>query len=130
MGNRAQRVFRISPDDTGAILDIGPASDAGSVATYMVQVVPTLDFIGQIAVVGRVAGQTAIPFASIPYRRVVRHSVASDYALATSTVADAAILQIPANGLDIGLEVACTAGSCRIATGDLLGPSIDRKSVV
>ena len=121
------RKFVAQPAQNGNIAVIGNAAD-GRVGTWMVQFVPSEDFVGSFGIVGRaygkVAGDDEVPYQSVPYRRVSLNGVASDYAIATAAVGGTAdIIQIPSNGLNIGLLIAASAGECAVYSWDLNGPS-------
>lgn len=125
---RAQRYSKVTVANNGDILDLGPAGTGGTVATYMIQFVASLNFIGQFGVMGRLYGTPSVDvagsqFASIPYRRVNVNGLASDYDMVTDVITGSGIIQVPANGLDVGLLVAISQGTCAIASLDLNGPS-------
>ncbi len=124
---RSQRYFVVKPDDDGDIADMGPAGTAALVATYTIQFIPSADFAGQFAVLGRVAGNAAqtagVVMATIPYRRINVNGVASDYNIVTDVISGPGIIQVPANGLAVGLLIACSAGTCTVISADLSGPS-------
>ncbi len=109
------------------IFDMGPAATSHGVGTFVIQFVMSVDFVGSIAVLGRVFGVAAQEadaiFGPIPYRRVQVNGAASDYTIVSTAITQPGIIQIPANGLAIGLGVSCSAGSCDVVSWDLMGPS-------
>lgn len=128
----ASRYYRVTKDTVAnpgwPFLELGPAGTSTSVSTLMVQFSPSLDFDGQFVVEARMLGQSAkdkdIPFGPVPYRRIQLANVAQDYAIATLPISTAGIIQIPANGLSVVLQMtAPTAGFCDICTWDLQGSS-------
>lgn len=122
----SNRSFQITPLNDGQLLEVGPAAGS-NVGTFVIQFNPDLNYIGQVAVLGRAYGEGArslgIPPVKIPYRRVSLGGVASDYALVGDFITGPALIQIPANGISVVLEVACAAGTCGVALWDLEGPS-------
>ena len=109
------------------IFDMGPAATSHGVGTMVIQFVMSENFVGSIAVLGRVFGVAAqeadAMFGPIPYRRVQVNGAASDYTMVADAITQPGIIQIPANGLAIGLGVSCSAGSCDVVSWDLMGPS-------
>jgi hypothetical protein len=109
-------------------LELGPAGTTQQVSTMMIQFVPTNGFTGQFVVEGRLMGAAAndvdAPFGPIPYRRITLANVAQEYAMVADVIVGAATIQIPANGMDIALQMAPTsAGWCDILIWDLQGSS-------
>ena len=120
----SNRSFQITPLNDGQLLEVGPAASS-QVGTFVIQINPDLNFIGQIAVLGRAYGEGArslnMPAVKIPYRRVTLAGVASDYTLVSDFITGPALIQVPANGISVILEVACAAGTCGVALWDLEG---------
>lgn len=109
------------------ILELGPAGTQQQVSTMALQFNPDLAWSGEVVVVGRslgVAAQDAqAPFLPIPYRRVNVGGLASDYALVSDPITGTAMIQVPANGLTIGLLCAVGTGVMTVLAWDLQGPS-------
>jgi hypothetical protein len=118
--------FRITSANNGEIHEIGPATTSG-VATIMVEFAPSLDFNGQFIVMGKILGQAAADKGAsllpVPYRLVNQANNAAGYEMVSNPVNDAGIIQIPANGLSIGLLVACAQGFCDVLVYRLDGSS-------
>lgn len=121
---KSNRAFVITPDDHGNIGELGPSS-TGGVGTIVIQFAPRLGFVGSFAILGKAYGSAAVnaPFLPLPYRRVNVANSASDYTMVSDVVADTGIIQVPANGLSVGLLIACTAGQCDVYVWDLDGSS-------
>lgn len=121
------RQYTVTTADNSSLLEIGPAGTTQSVAVFVVQFNPSLTWAGSFVVKGRTLGTAAdalnMPFDALPYRRVSLAHNASDYAIVSDPITGAAIIQIPANGLSIALQVVCTAGSCNLTSWDLQGSS-------
>lgn len=124
---RSSRKFGITTTDSGDILDMGPAGTESLVSTFVLQFITSGDFAGSFAVLGRVFGQAAkdanAAFATVPYRRVNVNGVSSDYAIVSDLITGPGIIQVPMNGMALGLQVTCTAGSCQVVSWDLQGSS-------
>lgn len=124
------RYFVAQPAQNGDFAILGNAADS-RVGTWVVGFVPSADFVGAFGIVGRVTIPPAendlgddTTYVSIPYRRVTLAGVASDYALVSAAVGGTRdIIQIPANGMDVGLLIAASAGTCAIISWPLNGPS-------
>lgn len=116
-------------DSTDSILELGPAGTTQQVSTMTIQFVPDLAWNGEVVVVGRSLGQAAqdgnAPFVPIPYRRVSLDNAASDRALVSDPITGTATIEVPANGLSIGLlGAAAPTGSLTAYPWDLQGPSL------
>ena len=122
---RSSRKFGISASDNGDILEIGPAGTSSSGGVMAIQFVPDVNYIGSVVLVGKVFGQAAkdagAPFMPISYRRVTVNNVASDYAIVSDPITGATTIQVPSNGISIGLLVTCSAGICQVVSMDLQG---------
>lgn len=120
------RNFAITPSVSGGIAILGNAAD-GEVGTYFVQLVPQVGFVGSLDVLARPYGKYAnddgVAFVPVPYRRVNVNNLASDYAISTASITQPGIIQIPANGMSIGLMITCSAGQAELYSWPLLGPS-------
>ncbi len=105
--------FRITSADNGAIIEIGPPITTG-VGTIMLQFAPSMDWSGQLEVMGKILGQDAqskgAAFLPIPYRSIDQGNYAAGYEMISNPIGDTGIIQVPANGLSIGFLVACSAG--------------------
>lgn len=106
--------FRVLPAQDGMVAAFGNTSDENPSGAYTFQFVPDATFTGGFAVVGRTPGistsDTSVPWAAIPYRRISLADVASDYAFVGDQITGPALIQVPANGLAVGLLIACSAG--------------------
>lgn len=122
----AGREYRVTSADHGKILFFGNASD-GRVGTFVVQWVPDASFAGSFAVTGRVYGKPAsdngVPFDPIPYRRVTLANVASDRELVADTLTTPFLIEVPSNGIAVGLLCACTDGFGTLYSWPLNGPA-------
>lgn len=121
------RVFKLTADNNGDIAELGPGAPSGVTGAMVIQFSPSPDFVGGFAVVARAMGQAAkaagAALMPVPYRRVTVNNIASDYTMVADLVTGATIIQVPSNGLSIGLLVNCTAGSCQVFPWDLAGAS-------
>ena len=119
------RYFVVTPAVHGDILDLGPGASGSLVGTVTIQFQPDVNFVGSFVLVARSMGQQAkdnnAAFLPIPYHRATVNNVASDYAIVSDQISGACLIDIPANGKDIGLLVSCTAGSCAIFPWSLTG---------
>ncbi len=109
-------------------LEIGPAGTTTLVSTLAVQFAPSVGFDGQFIVEGHLmgtpAGNVNAPFGPIPYRRVTLNNIAQLYELVTDAITTSALIQIPANGLTVALQMTTpTAGYCDVLVWDLQGSS-------
>lgn len=128
----ANRYYRITPDVINTpgypYLEIGPAGTTQQVSTFMVQFSPGGNFDGQLSVQGRTLGQITqnkeLPWGPIPYRRLRLANVAQLYEMVTDVISTEGLIQIPANGLSVILQIAPpTVGYMDIAMWDLQGSS-------
>lgn len=119
-------IFRITTANNGDIAELGPAG-AQAISAFSIQFTPSIDWNGQVIVMGKTFGQAAaqqsVPFNPVPYRRVSIGNAASDYALVSDAVSDMATILVPAYGLSIGLVIACIAGYMDVAMWRLDGGS-------
>lgn len=116
-------------DTPDRILELGPAGTTQQVSTLMIQFVPDLSWNGEVVVVGRMVGQAAqdgnAPFVPVPYRIVSLDNVAADYAMVSDAITGTATIQVPTNGMTIGLlGAADPVGSLTAYPWDLQGPSL------
>lgn len=121
----SNRKIVITTTDDGNTLDLGPASAGGQVGTFALQFNPSFDFVGQIVVEARLFGKAAqdaaCSFLPVRYRAVNVNGLAADYSLIPDPITGGGIIQVPSNGLSIGLQVACAQGSMTVAVWDLEG---------
>lgn len=122
----AGREYFIKDNDHGIVLPLGNASD-GRVGTFVLQFVPDQSWLGGMQVVARIYGKPAsdngVAYQTIPYRRVALNGVASDRALVSDTLTGAFIIEVPSNGLAIGVIPAVTAGFGVLYNWPLNGPA-------
>ena len=115
----------VTTANNGDICELGPAGTNTLVSTFAMQFHPSLDFVGTFQIMARVTGPAAAngiaPFLPVPYRRVAIAAVASDRAIVSDPVVPAALIEVPASGLSLGVLVNCTAGRCQIFSWDLHG---------
>lgn len=120
-------VFRVLPAQTGTVAAYVTTSDENPSGAFAFQLVPSIDFDGGFVVVGRTprisTADTTVPWQPIPYRRVTLDNVASDYAIVSAVIGMAGPSQIlvPANGMSVGLLIACNAGQCMIYQQHMAG---------
>lgn len=123
----SSRIYTITAADNGLILDLGPAATQSNVGTFTLQFQPDITSDFQAIVMGVIYGHASnnanVAFVPVPYRRISLADVASDYALVKDPITGAALIQVPANGLSVGLLVACTKGTCTLVSWDMNGPS-------
>lgn len=129
----SNRYRRITSANTGDTLVLGNAGTPSSTAVWSIQFNPSVDFVGTFYILGHVrtlgqpetitspSGGSVTPFLTIPYRRVVMNGVASDWGIVSDPIVGASIIQVPSNGMSIGVSVACTAGSCDMVSYDVQG---------
>ena len=124
--SNAGREARVTTDDHGQILFLGNASD-GRAGTFVVQFVPDGSFQGGFSVVARVYGKPAsdagVGFSPIPYRRVVLSGVASDRALVADPLTTQFLIEVPANGIVVGLLASVQQGFGTLYSWPLNGPA-------
>lgn len=132
------RYYGVKPDtaeQAGApFLELGPAGTEKMVSTMVVQFNPTAaGFTGSFIVVARVMGPAAqaqnAPFEPVPYQALSLNNVAQIDPLtgkppwSIAQIVGPAIITIPANGMSVGLQFACTAGQMDVLSYDLQGNS-------
>lgn len=114
-----ERIIRITPQVHGSIGVLGNAFDGGAPGFISVQIATSADFAGSFQVVGSAgtkdASDTDLPFVQVPYTRIYVDNAVADYGLVTDDIVGNALIQIPANGIKVGLVIACTAGSAWVA---------------
>lgn len=113
--------FLVTTAQDGQIASYGNVSDENPNGAWTFQFVPTdINWSGQFAIVARTPGistsDTTVPWVPVPYRRVCLNNVASDYALVSGilVVSGPTIIQVPANGVSIGLLMSITTSTCTI----------------
>ena len=125
----SNRLYLITPDDHGQILELGPGGNNQWTGTFILQFSPDSRWNGSLIVMAKVSGQAGldanIPFVPVPYRRVSLNNAASDYAITADTLVLplGGKIQVPASGDSIGLLVACTTGSCYVVSNQVNGGS-------
>lgn len=111
-------MFLVQPAQDGNIAVLGNTQDENPSGAISVSVYPSQDFAGSFAIVGRPPGistsDTSVPWQAIPYRLVSLQDVASDYSFKSDTISQAAIIHVPANGLAVGILIACSAGTTQL----------------
>jgi len=127
------RAYKVTTLDHGNIGEFGlPTGSGGAtscVGTYLVQIVPSVDFAGSFGVVGRAQGlgipsdTESVPFVQIPYRQIYVAGAPVSYTFSTAVLTDACLIQVPANGVSLGLLFSCTAGHAWVYTRQLDGSS-------
>jgi len=113
--------------DNGNTIVLGRATTPQSVGVFEIQFNPDTNFNGSFIVVAHVGPPgpniPTMPFMPISYRRINIGNVAQDWAIVSAPITGAAIIQVPANGLSIGLLTNVLAGTCDIVSYDLQGAS-------
>lgn len=111
----------------GLFLELGGGPIFDQVGAVVVQFVPDVDFVGAFAVVGRPRDQSTspsvaqAPFVPVPYIAVNTNGAAAERTLGSAPITQQGIIEVPANGLSVGLLVACTAGTCKLYMARLAG---------
>ena len=109
--------FVVQVAQDGLVAVLGNTSDENPSGAISLSIYPSQDFTGSFAIVGRPPGistsDTTVPWQAIPYRLVTLQDTASDYSFKSDTIAQAAIIHIPANGLAVGVLIACSAGTAQ-----------------
>ena len=122
--------FRILPAQNGQTLSFGSTSDENPNGAWHLMFVPSVDYDGSIAVVGRTprisTADLTVPWIPVPYRRITLNNVASDYAIVSTAITLDGPYQIlvPATGMAIGILVACNAGQCMVYSQKMTGSTI------
>lgn len=135
-GARYYGVTASTAEQAGApFLELGPAGTSQQVSTMVVQFNPAdAGFTGSFIVVGRAMGTAAqernAPFEPIPYKVGSLNNVAQidpttlqGWPWSLAAITGPAIIQIPANGMSIGLQFECTTGQMDVMSWDLQGNS-------
>lgn len=111
----------------GLFLELGDATSYDRTGTITVFFVPSVDFVGEFAVMGRpreqptTAADTGAPFVAVGYIAVNVNGVAVNRLYSTATITQQGIIEVPANGMSVGLLVSCTAGTCKLYFGRVEG---------
>lgn len=127
--------FLITPATTAALSGgIAVLGNAGmpnvAYGGFGIDFVPSIDWIGSIAVVGRSeirdASDDSVSFVPWPVRAFwLNGAVPDSFALDSEVLVTArSYLIVPAPGADIGLLISCTAGSCKVYWQQLTGNTI------
>lgn len=124
----SSRKHTITAADNGLFLELGPGATAQSVGVFTLQFNPDTDYDGSVVVMGRVFGPAAadanVPPLPISYRALTVNNVAADFSVVSAAaITGPTMIQVPSNGVSIGLLVAVTAGSCTLVSWDLQGSS-------
>lgn len=110
----------VTPTYHGEFLEFGNAADHDVVGAVLVQFNPDEAFTGQFAVVGRAryqpsgADDSPLPLMPIAYIAVNVDGAANLRTLTTAVITGPGIIEIPANGLSVGIQVSCSAGTCTL----------------
>ena len=116
--------FVATPEYEGNIVEFGGPSEA-ECGVVTVQFDPDVDFVGSFAVVGRWRKQSAqsvgAPFLPIGYISVNLNGVAVDRSHSHAVIDGPGMIEVPANGLSVGVMVSCSAGSCTLYLNRLAG---------
>src|SRR5262245_12788660 len=105
----SNRYYKIGTKDDGNILEVGSGSTGAKVGVMVFQFNPDINWVGSIAILGRLTGITAVavalPFLPIPYRQVTINNVASDYSFSSAVlvITSGTKIQVPSNMDSIGL---------------------------
>ena len=116
-----------SQEYNGLFLEVGNASPLDRTGVVVIHFVPDVDFVGEFAVLGRprnqpaTAADTGAPFVPVGYIAVNVNGAAVDRRYSQATVTGPGIIEVPANGLSVGLLVACSAGKCDLYFARLTG---------
>lgn len=116
-----------SPEYDGLFLELGDATTYAQTGAVCVQFVPDVNFVGEFAVMGRplnqptTAADTGAPFVPVAYVAVNVNGAAVLRPYSTATITGPGIIEVPANGLSVGLLVSCTAGTCQLWMARLAG---------
>src|SRR5690349_5204489 len=119
--------FTVNVACDGLIASLGNTSDENPSGAITAMFVPDSLWNGQAVVVGRApkisTADVTVPWVPIPYRRITLNNVGQDYALVGDvlTLTGPTLIQIPANGLMVGLLFAVTAGTCALRTAVMDG---------
>ncbi len=116
--------YTITAADNGNTLVLNGASATGTVSGWLIHFVLTSGDAA-FTVVARAQGQVpstaAVAFLPVPYRRLYITGAVSDYTVVSAAIVATAIIQVPANGLAIGLNVTVTTGSARLFMIPVIG---------
>lgn len=113
------RDYKITPADNGNILDYGSAAAGTTVGVWGFDFVPDPSFVGSIQIVARGntpgVGNNGVGFAGpVPFRAIYLNNspltASTAYGMSVATITDRSLVNVPCNGLDVGVLVACTAG--------------------
>ena len=117
-----QHKFTVTPAVSGTPIGYGNTGDENQGGAWTFELAPDLSFDGSFVVVGRTtrvqsADSPLVPWMPIPYRRITLGNVASDYAMVSDQITNAmlpALIQVPSNGMQVGLDPVSTQGSCAV----------------
>lgn len=129
----SNRFRRVTVADNSNTLVLGNAGTPSSTAVWEIQFNPSLDFDGVFYLLGHVrqlatpstqtspSGGSVTPYLQIPYRRINMNGVPQDWAIVNDAIVGASIIQVPSNGMSIGVTVVCSRGTCDITSYDVQG---------
>lgn len=119
--------FVVIPDFNETILEIGASTAYDEVGLVSICFNPSDNFVGSFTVLARPRGETArannAPFLPVSYIAVNTANVAGDRGHSHALISDVGIIEVPANGLSVALQVACSVGSCDVFVSRLSGTS-------
>lgn len=116
-----------SPEYDGLFLEVGNAAPQDHTGTVMIYFLPSVDYVGSFAVMGRPRGQSSsaadpgAPFLPVAYVAVNVDGAAVERLYSTALISAPGIIEVPAHGLSIGLLVSCTQGTCQLFFARLTG---------
>lgn len=121
-------VYTITTADNGNTLDLGTSEEA-RVGLVALHIVPDATFVtdaGSLTIVGRAAGwraaADALAFVPIPYRSLYLNGAVIDGTLQHMAITDQSLILVPAGGVDVGVSVTCTGGTCKVYIQRVAGP--------
>lgn len=124
----ASNLYRnLTSANNGDQFEIGPASTAAFVGTWLMQFDPSVDFLGTIQILGRITGPAVTagtaPLVPIPYRRLSLGGASSDGILVADLISTTAIIQIASCGLSVAYMPSISQGNCKVFCWSQQGPS-------
>lgn len=123
------RALKITPQNSGNIAEFGAAGFGTSVGTWLIDFVPDSSWDGGLALLCRVSGEDGsdanVALVPCPYRAIYLNnaSPAIPYGWDVQPIISRSIVQVPSNGLSIGVLINCTAGFGWLYSRNLDGPS-------
>lgn len=116
-----------SQEYNGLFLEVGTSGTTDRTGVVVIQFVPDVDFVGEFAVMARprnqptTAADTGAPFLPVGYIAINVNGAAVDRLYSSALVTGAGIIEVPANGLSVGLLVSCTGGTCDLHFARITG---------